>query len=261
MDFREFEDFAHRLADAAAAVTLRLFRGSLAVDDKGATGFDPVTEADRGAEAAMRDLIAAEYPDHGVLGEEFEETRSGSGWRWVLDPLDGTRSFISGIPLWTTIIGLEKDGEPVFGLVDQPYVGDRFWGDGSVAYRRDRFGGGGALKTRPCAALAEATLMTTTPEMMPDAASLARYESVEAEARLVRYSADAYAYMMVAAGRVDLVVEAGLKPYDIVGIIPILRGAGGFVTAWDGGPASAGGHVVAAGDRALHGEAMRRLSA
>ncbi len=259
MDFDAFERLAHRLADAAAEASLPLFLSRLAVDDKGEAGFDPVTEADRGAEAAMRRLIEAECPDHGILGEEMGETAGRDGWRWVLDPVDGTRSFISGIPLWTTIIGLERDGAPVFGMVSQPYVGDRFWGHAGGAVRRDRFGNTLPLRTRPCPALSAATLMTTSPAMMPEGRPRERYDEIERQVRLARYSADAYAYMALAGGRVDLVIEDGLKPYDIVGLIPIIEGAGGRVTRWDGGPAAQGGAIVAAGDPALHDQALAIL--
>lgn len=264
MEFQDFSAFAHRLADAAAEVTLPLFRASVSVDDKGGpqgAGFDPVTEADRGSETAMRRLIEAELPEHGILGEEFEERETTSGWRWVLDPVDGTRSFISGIPLWTTIIGLERDGVPVYGMVDQPYVGDRFWGHGSGSFCRNRFGSETPMRTRACASLDAATLMTTSPSMMPDARARERYDEVESRVRLVRYGADAYAYQMLAAGRIDLVVEAGLQPYDIVGIIPIVEGAGGLVTTWEGAPAAGGGAIVAAGDARVHAAALKLLAA
>lgn len=259
MDFREFEQFAHRLADAAAEATLPLFQSPHTVTDKGAAGFDPVTEADRGAEAAMRRLIEAEYPGHGILGEELGETGGDGGWRWVLDPVDGTRSFIAGIPLWTTIIGLEHEGAPVYGMVDQPYVGDRFWGHAEASFRRNRFGLQDALRVRGCPRLAEATLMTTTPAMMPDEASLRRYRAVEQRARLVRYSADAYGYMALSSGRVDVVVEAGLQAYDVVGLIPVIEGAGGIVTSWTGGSAAGGGAIVASGDPALHEDVLAIL--
>jgi myo-inositol-1(or 4)-monophosphatase len=260
MSAEELVSFACRLADAAAEVILPHFRSQLAVENKGgAAGFDPVTVADRDAEAAMRALITREYPEHGILGEEHG-TRSGSSeWTWVLDPIDGTRGFMTGLPTWGTLIGLQKGERPLLGVMNQPFTRERFVGSPVGAELRGA-GGVTRLSVRACPSLQRAVLSTTAPEMFaPD--ELARFERVRRGARLTRYGADCYAYCMLAAGFIDLVIEAGLKPYDIVALIPLIEAAGGVVTTWDGGPAHAGGRIIAAGDRALHAEALALLAA
>lgn len=251
--------FFDRLADAAAQEVMPLFRAGIAVDNKLAGAFDPVTAADRQAELAMRAIIAATFPDHGILGEEYGSDGLEREHVWVLDPIDGTRSFIAGIPLWGTLIGLTRGGRAVMGMMAQPFTGERFFGDGGSA---DYAGPGGAraLRTRPCARLSEATLFTTTPSLFSET-ERPLYDSLERAARLARYGADCYAYCMLAAGNVDLVVEAGLKPYDFTALIPIIEGAGGRITSWAGGPPGEDGRVLAAGDARLHEEVLKRLSA
>ncbi|TCT13279.1 myo-inositol-1(or 4)-monophosphatase [Tepidamorphus gemmatus] len=261
MSDTEIELLAHRLADAAAAAALPYFRSGLTVENKAEGAYDPVTAADRDAELAIREIILRERPDHGFLGEEFGALPGNGTWQWVVDPVDGTRSFVSGIPLWTTIIGLRRHGTPVFGLVDQPYVGDRFWGAvGAGARMRNRFGQEVPIRTRACAALADATLMTTTPALMTGPGERERYDAVERAVRLARYGADGYAYCMLAAGQIDLVVETGLQSYDVVGLIPIIEAAGGVLTSWDGGSANEGGPVIAAGDPRIHAAALEILN-
>ena len=250
--------FLNRLADAAAAAILPYFRTPMAVDDKGGGRFDPVTAADRGAEAAMRAEIEAAFPEDGIHGEEAAGVRLDAEHVWVLDPIDGTRSFISGVPLWGTLIGLLSAGRPRLGLAAQPFIGERFFGDGeSAAY----VGSGGTrpLATRPCPDLSQATLFATTPDMF-DPSEAALFREVGARARLTRFGCDCYAYCMLAAGFVDVVMEAGLKPYDIVALIPIIEGAGGKVTDWQGQPATAGGQVLASGDPHLHESLLRLIS-
>lgn len=259
MTFPELERLAHRLADAAAAETLPRFRNGVAVDDKGQGAFDPVTEADRAAETAIRGILAEGHPDHGVIGEEFGDKAGGGHYEWVIDPIDGTRSYMAGVPLWTTLIGLRVDGVPRLGLVDQPYIGDRFWGWGDRARSTDRWQRSRAIHSRPCAALSQATLMTTSPTLMREGGQRDRYRRVEAAVRLFRYGADAYAYCLLAGGHIDLVVEASLKPYDIVALVPIIEAAGGVVTSWSGGSVNEGGTAVAAGDPALHEAALTLL--
>lgn len=261
MSDTEIELLAHRLADAAAAAALPYFRSGLAIENKAEGAYDPVTAADRDAELAIREIIRRERPDHGFLGEEFGALPGDGTWQWVVDPVDGTRSFVSGIPLWTTIIGLRQHGVPVFGLVDQPYVGDRFWGAaGAGARMRNRFGQDVPIRTRSCARLADATLMTTTPALMRGPGERERYDAVECAVRLARYGADGYAYCMLAAGQIDLVIETGLQSYDVVGLIPIIEAAGGLLTSWDGGSANEGGPVIAAGDRRVHAVALEILN-
>jgi len=265
MDFSEFEDVAHRLADAAATATLPHFRAGLAVENKLEGAFDPVTAADRDAERAIRDLIFNAYPDHGLLGEEFGVVEGASAYQWVVDPIDGTRAFVSGIPLWTTIIGLRHEGVPVFGMVDQPYIGDRFWGGAGRAAFRPAHGreghAQGPIAPRACATLSDAILMTTFTGLFDPQTELDRYLRVERAVRLVRYSADAYAYCMVASGQIDLVVESKLEAYDIVGLVPIIEGAGGIITDWQGDPIRDGGTAVAAGDPRVHAETLALLNA
>ncbi len=262
----EFEAFAHRLADAAAAASLPHFRSALAVENKIGAGsasdvaFDPVTVADRASEEAIRDLIFETYPDHGLHGEEFGIVPGAGAYEWVIDPIDGTRSFVSGVPLWTTIIGLRHGGVPAYGLIDQPYIGDRFWGGGGGAFMRARDGAARPIRTRPCGALDEAIMMTTTPAAITGPGERARYERVERQVRLVRYGADGYAYCLLAAGQIDLVVESGLQAYDVVGLIPVIEAAGGVVTSWSGDSANDGGTVIAAGDPRVHAAALEALN-
>lgn len=251
------EAFLHRLADLAADAVLPQFRGAGRVDSKGASGFDPVTEADRAAEAAMRRLIAERFPDHGIVGEELGAEREGADHVWVLDPIDGTRSFISGVPLWGTLIGLLHEGKPVLGMMAQPFTGERFFGDGRAA-RYTGPDGTRLMRTRPCPDIGQAALFTTSPHMFATDERPA-YQRVEAAVRMARYGCDSYAYCMLAMGLVDLVVEAGLHPHDVVALIPIIEGAGGRVTTWTGAPAAGGGRILAAGDPALHEKAMGLL--
>jgi histidinol phosphatase-like enzyme (inositol monophosphatase family) len=206
----------------------------------------------------MRELISSEFPDHGILGEEFAPTDLDAENVWVIDPIDGTRAFISGLPVWGTLIGLTTAGRPVVGMMAQPFTGERFFGDGRSALYRGP-GGERVLKSRRCPTLADATLFTTSPRIFrPEEQDT--YDAIEREARLARYGCDCYAYAMIAAGAVDLVVESGLKPFDIVALIPVIEGAGGVVTSWTGGDASGGGRVVASGDPRLHEAALRMLS-
>jgi myo-inositol-1(or 4)-monophosphatase len=253
----DWEAFCHELADAAAAATLPHFRSKLAVENKLVGAFDPVTIADRAAETVITDLIRARYPDHGIIGEEFGDSATDAEFVWVIDPIDGTRAFISGLPVWGTLIGLKRAGRPVAGMMAQPFTGERFFGDGTGARYRGP-DGARALSTRRCGSLAEATLFTTTPMIFAAAERIA-FDRVEAGARLSRYGVDCYAYAMVAAGFVDAVIESGLKPFDIVALIPVIEGAGGVVTSWTGGDASEGGAVVASGDPRLHDIILREL--
>ncbi len=255
---RDFTAFADDLARAAALETLPRFRAGLRADTKDADAYDPVTDADREAEQRMRALIADQFPDHGVLGEEFAPKPAKGPWTWTLDPVDGTRSFVAGVPLWTTLIALSFEGRAVLGVIDQPFTGERWTGFGETAvYRR------GDVRT-PCrvrrpVALTEATLMATAPEMF-DPAELAAFQLVSGAARLTRFGADAYAYGLLALGHVDLVIESGLKPYDVRAHIPIIRAAGGTITDWTGrAEPHDGGQVLAAGDPEAAAEALAAL--
>lgn len=253
----DLEPFLLELNRASGKVILPLFRADHGLEDKDkGAGFDPVTEADRGAEAAIRQLIAEHHPDHGVIGEEYGEDRPGAEFVWVLDPIDGTRAFISGLPVWTTLIGLRHQGVPVLGSIGQPYIGEVFIGS-TAGSRLITAGGETPLKTRRGVRLAEALIATTDPRACFNAAEQAAWWSLQESARLARYGCDAYAYAMVAAGKLDLVVECGLKSWDIDGPIPVVEGAGGLVRDWEGRPmGQSGGRAVIAGDAAILAEAL-----
>jgi histidinol phosphatase-like enzyme (inositol monophosphatase family) len=251
-------DFMRRVADAAAAQTLPRFRQAGLVTNKLAAGFDPVTEADREAELAIRSLIRDTFPDHGILGEEFGAENVGNRHVWVIDPIDGTRAFISGLPLWGTLVGLTDHGDAVAGMMSQPFTGELFWADDAASHY-DGPGGARRLATRDTSRIADATMCTTTPALFTGALREA-YDRLESSVRLARYGTDCYAYAMLAAGNVDLVVETGLQPYDIVALVPIIERAGGVITTWDGGPAEKAGDIVAAATPALHAAALEMLN-
>jgi myo-inositol-1(or 4)-monophosphatase len=254
----DFAAFVDRLATVSGDAILPFFRTLLGVENKGgAGGFDPVTAADRAAETAMRTLIRQSFPGHGIIGEEFGNERTDAEYVWVLDPIDGTKSFITGMPAWGTLIALTRGGAPVYGMMHQPFTRERFTGDGHVARYRGP-AGERTLRTRRCAELSEALLMTTSPLLMKEA-DRESFGKVEHVARLSRYGGDCYAYCMLAAGHVDLVIETELKPYDILPLIPIITAGGGIVTAWDGSAPTAGGRIVAAGDPRVHEAAMKVL--
>jgi myo-inositol-1(or 4)-monophosphatase len=268
----DFAAFVDRLAQVSSEVILPFFRTSIGAEDKSRGGvFDPVTEADRGAEAAMRRLISQTFPAHGVIGEEYGSDRPDAEYVWVLDPIDGTKSFISGLPTWGTLIGLMHRGRPVYGMMSQPFTRERYSGDGKRAKLRTLAASRGeappsewatrALHTRVCESLAAATLMTTNPALIREDSDREAYLRIEADARLVRYGGDCYAYCALAAGFVDLVIETGLKPHDIVALVSIVEGAGGVVTTWDGEAAAKGGRILAAGDPRLHEQTLKRLRA
>lgn len=254
----DFASFVDQLASASGETILPFFRTALAVDNKDARGFDPVTAADRAAEQAMRALIRQTFPDHGILGEEYGSERTESEYVWVLDPIDGTKSFISGMPAWGTLIGLMRFGEPVFGMMHQPFIGERFTGDGAAARYRGR-AGDRDLRVRECTKLGEALLYTTSPLLMNET-DRSIFQRAERAVRLSRYGGDCYAYCMLAAGQIDLVIETEIKPHDIVPLIPIVLGAGGIITTWENGPAQNGGRIIVAGDARVHQAALELLN-
>lgn len=252
-------EFAHQLADAAGKAILPHFRRRLAVDNKAQDGgYDPVTAADRAAERIVRKLVRSRFPDHGFEGEEYGNEALEARWRWVVDPIDGTRAFVLGLPVWGTLIGLTRDGEPVLGLMDQPFTRERFWADGRGAHLRAD-GRRRRLRTREAPSLAEAMMTTTHPDLFAPGTEREAFERVKSRVRACRYGGDCYTYCLLAAGHIDLIVEAGLKPYDVTALVPIVERAGGIITTWQGAPASRGGRIVAAGDRRLHLEAMKVL--
>jgi myo-inositol-1(or 4)-monophosphatase len=252
--------FAHALADRSGAVIRPYFRRALAVASKGGrAAFDPVTAADRAAERAIRKAILARYPDHGIVGEEYGNVAGRGRYHWVIDPIDGTRAFIMGSPLWGTLIGLIDGARPTLGLMDQPFTTERFWSDGRRAHCRRPGGRQQRLRTRPCARLADAILGSTHPDLFASGEEAGRFAALKSRVLMTRYGGDCYGYCLLAAGCVDLIVEAGLKPYDVVALVPIVEAAGGFISTWGGAPAMAGGRIVAAGDARVHQEALAIL--
>ncbi|WP_183655670.1 histidinol-phosphatase [Brucella daejeonensis] len=252
--------FFSEVAEAAAAETLPRFRQLTEVDNKYSVGFDPVTEADRAAERAIRAVIARNFPEHGILGEEYGPENTDRSHVWVIDPIDGTRAFISGLPVWGTLLGLTADGDAKAGMMSQPFTGELFYSDGNGAFlMRGGEGTPQRLAVRKNAVLADATMFTTTPALFKGG-SRAGFDRLESAVRLSRYGVDCYAFAMLASGFVDIVVEAGLQPYDIVALIPLIEQAGGVVTQRDGGPAEKGGDIVAAATPELHRAALDLLN-
>ncbi len=250
---------AHAVADAARAAVLPYFRSAgLTADNKAGQGFDPVTEGDRATERAMRDVLARMRPQDGILGEEYGTQEGESGLTWVLDPIDGTRGFMSGTPTWGVLIAISDANGPVYGIVDQPYIGERFEG-GLGRARVIGPTGETALCARGDCALSDAILYTTFPEVgTPDEG--AAFKQVSGKAKLTRYGMDCYAYALLAAGQIDLVIEAGLQIYDIQAPLAVVEAAGGIVTDWQGGKAHQGGRVLAAASPQQHREALEILS-
>ena len=256
---QSLEDLALDLARVAGATILPLFRADHGLENKAGGGaFDPVTAADKGAEAAIRQALKARFPEHGVIGEEYGQDRPDAEFVWVLDPIDGTRAFVAGLPLWTTLIALRHQGEPVVGVIAQPYLDEIYVGSGGRA-RLIRSGGSKPLSVRPCPVLTEAVIATTDPELF-NGAELGAWTQLRAAARIARFGCDAYAFAMVAQGTMDLVVESGLKAWDIDAAVPVIEGAGGMITDWRGARLGRdGGQVAVAGDRGCLDEALAAL--
>ena len=250
--------FFHRLADVAGAAILPYFRKAIAVENKKTERYDPVTAADRESEAAMRRMIRETFPGHGIIGEEFGRENEDADHVWILDPIDGTQAFISGLPVWGVLIGLLVDGRPRYGMMSQPFTGERFFGDGARCHYRGR-DGTRTLETRKCPELSRAALLSTSPDLFASD-DLALFEQLSAHVRYRRFGVDCYAYCMLAAGLVDIVAETGLSDFDILPLVPIIEGAGGRVIAWDGGRDLSGGRAVAIGDPALQADVIAILS-
>lgn len=250
-------DVAHAVADAARVETLRYFRGGALETTSKAAEFDPVTVADRAAEQAMRAVLADLRPEDGILGEEFAAKPSETDLTWVLDPIDGTRGYIAGTPTWGVLIALHDGERPVLGVIDQPYIGERFTGGLGTAQMTGPQGARD-LVVKTTRDLAEAMVFTTYPEV-GSLAERAGFEAVAANCKLTRYGMDCYAYALLAAGQIDLVIEAGLQPYDIQAPIAVIEAAGGIVTDWQGGPADQGGRALAAATPELHAQALEIL--
>lgn len=253
----ELVSVASEAADAARVETLRHFRADgLTAESKG-VAFDPVTVADRASEEAIRNVIRARRPKDGILGEEFADEDGSSGLTWVIDPIDGTRAYLSGTPTWGVLVAVSGSGGPLFGIIDQPYIGERFAGGFGHALCTGPMGRS-RLACRPPRPLAQAILFTTFPEVGGPEEGEA-FRNVSRSARLTRYGMDCYAYALLAAGQVDLVIEAGLQPYDIHAPIAVIEAAGGIVTDWTGAPAHGGGRVLAAANGDIHAEALAKL--
>lgn len=259
--FKNLLALAHDLADQSAAVIRPQFRRQIAVANKaGVKDFDPVTKADRAAERVIARMIRSRVPDHGIVGEEYGSERADSPFQWVIDPIDGTRSFITGTPMWGTLIGLLHTGDPVLGMMNQPFTGERFWSSDKAAYARDGGGKPRRIRTRTCARLSDALVMTTTPDMFTPGLEVDSFQRIKRDARMTRFGGDCYAYCLLASGFVDLVIESGLKSYDVVALIPIVERAGGRMTTWDGSPATNGGRILATGDPALHERVLKLIN-
>lgn len=243
--------FAGTLADAAGEVVRRHFRGAADIRHKDSSipRGQPVTAADREAEAAMRALIEARYPAHGILGEEGGAARPEAPWQWVLDPIDGTRAFVAGFPLFGTLIGLTFEGRPVLGIVDQPVLGERFTGSADGAALN-----GKPIACRPCAGLDRAVAAVTDPAMFEAAAEIVAYTQLRKRAAAIQLGGNCYAYALLAAGCLDVAMEADLKPWDVCALVPLVEAAGGIIAGWDGGPAHDCARIVACGDRRVYDE-------
>lgn len=249
--------------------TVPLFRAGVGVENKNAPGqeFDPVTEADRNCEQALRTLIEAHFPEDGIIGEEFGSVRTQADHLWVIDPIDGTRAFVAGVPLWGTLVGILHHGKPLATFACQPFIGEAFTAIHTDNMRLATWSKGEEirpLKTRPCQDLATATLMTTTPALF-NAKELACYQSVEDQVRAVRYGADWYAYALIASGTCDIVIESGLSSYDILPLVAMIEASGGAVTDWRGQPLASGqsftnGQVIAVGDAGMLPQLVDHLS-
>jgi myo-inositol-1(or 4)-monophosphatase len=257
-DWQELTRFAIVLAGASAAAILPYFRRNAAVEVKDGPDWDPVTEGDRAGERAIRALIEERYPDHGINGEEYGVKEGRSGFTWILDPVDGTRAFVCGMPTWATLIGLSFEGRPVIGLMNQPFVGEMFYGSPEGAWIDTR-GESHPIRTRRGVTLAAAAVGTTAPELYRDARDREVLERLKARARMVRYGGDAYFFALVAAGHLDIAMDANMQAYDIAPLLPIVAGAGGVFAEWNGGEAAKGGSVITAGSRLLLDEALAAI--
>jgi myo-inositol-1(or 4)-monophosphatase len=258
-DWTDLTRFAVMLGEASAKAILPYFRRNTAVDVKAGPVWDPVTEGDRAGERVIRQMIEQTYPDHAIHGEEYGWKDTGSPFTWVLDPVDGTRAFVCGMPTWATLIGLSYEGRPALGLMNQPVVGDMFYGNPDGAWH-DYRGHREAIRARTGIPLSRATVGTTAPELYRSAENQVRFQRLRAAAPLTRYGGDAYFFCMVAAGHLDIAMDCGLQSYDIAPLLPIVTGAGGVAAEWTGGDLAKGGNVIVAGSQALLDEALAIMS-
>lgn len=252
----DYAAFFRMVAKASGEAALPHFRQAPDVVNKVDGGFDPVTLADKAAERSIRSLVKFHYPAHGIKGEEYGAEAGDGIHCWVIDPIDGTRAFISGLPVWGTLVGLTENGDAVAGMMAQPFTGELYYGIRGSGSFLEHAGDRTQLKTSGLTNLSEATLFTTTPALFKGA-KRERYDQLEASVRLARYGTDCYAFAMVAAGHADIAIESGVQDYDVAGLIPVIEEAGGMFTTWDGGPAEGGGDVIAAATPELHEAACR----
>jgi myo-inositol-1(or 4)-monophosphatase len=258
---REYLDIAVSVAEAVGPIALRYFRNPVDVEDKsGGRAFDPVTRADKEVEANIRADLERHFPGHGILGEEEAEREADSPYRWVIDPIDGTRAFISGVPAWGILLGLTFDEACLVGVMHQPYLGETFLGSAEGAWVR-RAGKEQAIQTSRTNEIASAIVYCTHPSTFSKSEDLHRFEQVADKSRMMRFGGDCYSHCLLAHGQIDLVIEGSLEPYDIIPLIPIIEGAGGVVTNWQGGDASRGGLIIAAANPELHSQALETLNA
>lgn len=258
-DISDLVALAKQLADAAGEAILPFFRAdNTSVENKSASSFDPVTEGDRAGERAMRAILDERRPDDAIQGEEYGAKEGSSGWTWYLDPIDGTRAFIAGLPVWTTLIGLVRDEKAVAGIIDQPYLRERYVGAPGGTVFVDASGDETPVKTGACERLTDA-ILSTTDAFIFNAPERGAFEHLRATARLTRYGLDAYAYARLASGTIHMVAESGLAPHDVAALIPVVENAGGVITDWRGQPATLGGQIVAAANQDILDEAIVSL--
>ena len=251
---------ALELIQDTSGIALRYFRSPMSVDDKSdGDDFDPVTQADVEIEEQLRTELSARYPSHGIIGEEQEDRSGDSEFEWIIDPIDGTRAFMSGMPIWGTLLGLMRDKRAILGLMNQPYLCETYFGNTAESWLLHD-SELTKLETRPLSSVEEAVLYSTHPDLFTSTEDQAAFAAVASQARLQRYGGDCYSYCLLAMGQVDLVIEAGLHAYDIVPLIPIVEGAGGVVTDWQGNDAHSGGRIIAAGNHRLHAAALSLLN-
>lgn len=254
-NWTELTDFALALAEASAKAILPHFRQNTPIEVKAAAVWDPVTEGDRAGERVIRQMIEKTYPDHGIIGEEYGVKEARSDFTWILDPVDGTRAFVAGFPSWATLIALYHKNVPVIGVMNQPYVGDLFYGNLHGAWLNYR-GITTPIKTRKGVKLTDAKIGTTAPELYRNDADQRGFQALRAKTKMTRYGGDAYFFSLMAAGHLDIAMDAGLQIYDIAALIPIIKGAGGFVGTWSDTDYTKGGNIISAGSEELLVEAI-----
>jgi myo-inositol-1(or 4)-monophosphatase len=258
-DWTDLTNFAVALARASETEILPFFRRNTPIEVKPHIAWDPVTEGDRAGERIIRKMIEERFPDHGINGEEYGVKEGKSGFTWVLDPVDGTRSFVCGLPTWATLIGLTFERKPVVGVMNQPFVGDLFYGNPHGAWNNYR-GTIEPIHTQKDTGVAAAAAGTTAPELYRRETDQKAFRNLQKAVKLMRFGGDAYFFALVAAGHMDMALDAGLHAYDIAALIPIIEGAGGAVGSWSGDNPADGGNIICAGSKALLDEAIGVMS-